>query len=77
MSICCGYSFELHQQADAIQMDTHNICLYKEADMKYTGCNLNTTELLDCAPIGVCAIIRSNMVCSRFGEEVVVSEYLG
>ena len=27
-SICCGYSFELHQQVDAIQMGTHNICLY-------------------------------------------------
>ena len=30
-SICCGYSFELHQQVDAIQMGIHNICLYKEA----------------------------------------------
>ena len=29
-SICCGYSFELHQQVDAIQMGTHNICLQKE-----------------------------------------------
>ena len=27
-SICCGYSFELHRQVDAIQMGTHNICLY-------------------------------------------------
>ena len=49
-SICCGYSFELHQQ-DAIQMVTHNICLYKEVDKKYTGCNLKTMELLDCALI--------------------------
>ena len=24
--ICCGYSFELHRQVDAIQMSTHNIC---------------------------------------------------
>ena len=31
-SICCGYSFELHRQVYAIQMDTHNICLYKELD---------------------------------------------
>ena len=23
--ICCGYSFELHRQVDAIQMRTHNI----------------------------------------------------
>ena len=31
-SICCGYSFELHQLIDAIQMGTHNICLYKVVD---------------------------------------------
>ena len=36
-SICCGYPFELHQQIDAIQTVTHNICLYKEVDKKYTG----------------------------------------
>ena len=24
--ICCGHSFELHQQVNAIQMSTHNIC---------------------------------------------------
>ena len=45
-----------------IQMGTHNICLYKEADKKYTGCILKTTKLLDCALIGVCAVIRANMV---------------
>ena len=61
-SICCGYSFELHRQVDAIQMGTHNICLYKEVDKKYTGCYLKTTEVLDCALIGVCAVIRSNTV---------------
>ena len=33
-SICCGYSFELHPQVDAIQMGTHNICFYKEVDKK-------------------------------------------
>ena len=59
-SMCCGYSFELHQQVDAVQMGTHNICLYiyKEVDKKYTGCNLKTSELLDCALIGACAVIR-------------------
>ena len=31
-SIRCGYPFELHQQVDAIQMGTHNVCLYKEDD---------------------------------------------
>ena len=51
--ICCGYPFELHRQVDAIQMSTHNICLYKEVKKKYTGCNLKTTEFLDCALIGV------------------------
>ena len=43
-------------------MGTHNICLYKEVDKKYTGYNLKTMELLDCALIGVCAVIRSNRV---------------
>ena len=27
-SICCGYSFELHQQVGAIQVRTNNTCLY-------------------------------------------------
>ena len=36
-SICCGYSFELQWQVDAIQMSTHNICFYKVVDKKYTG----------------------------------------
>ena len=61
-SICCGYSFKLHRQIDAIQMGTNNICLYKEVDKKYTGCNLKTMELLECVVIRVCAIIRSNTV---------------
>ena len=47
---------------DAIQMSTYNICIYKEVDIKYTGCNLKTMELLDCALIGVCAVIMSNTV---------------
>ena len=60
--ICCGYSFELHRQVDAIQMSIQHICLDKEVKKKYTGCNLKTTEFLDCALIGVCAVIRLNMV---------------
>ena len=61
--ICCGYLFELHRQVDAIQLSTNNIYLYKEVDKKYTDCNLmKTTELLDCALIGVCTVIRSNTV---------------
>ena len=52
-------------QVDAIQMGTHNMCLYKEVDKKYTGCNLKTTELLDCALIGVCVVIRPNTVYWR------------
>ena len=43
-------------------MGTHNICLYKEVDKKYTCCNLKTTKLLNCALIGVCAVIRLNAV---------------
>ena len=59
-SICCGYSFELHRQVDAIQMGTHNICLYKV--------DKNTLALIwklwncFCALIGVCAVIRSNTI---------------
>ena len=43
-------------------MGTHNICFYKEVGKKYTGSNLKTTELLDYALIGVCAVIRLNKV---------------
>ena len=49
-NICCGYSL----QVDAIKMGTHNIRLYKEVDKKYTGCNLKTTELLDCVYAVIC-----------------------
>ena len=31
-----------------MKMSTHNICLYKEVDNKYTGCNQKTMALLDC-----------------------------
>ena len=62
-SICCGFSFELHRQVDAIQMSTHNIRLYKAVNKRYTGCHLKTIKFLDCALIGVCAVIRSNTVC--------------
>ena len=60
--ICCGHSFEVHGQVDAIQMSTHNICFLKEVKKNYTGCNLRTSEFLDCALLGVCAVIRSNTV---------------
>ena len=63
-SICCGYIFELHLQVHVIQMGTH-ICLDKEADKKYTGCNLKTIELLDCALIWVCEVIQTNTVCYK------------
>ena len=43
-------------------MGNHNICLDNEVDKKYTGC-MKTTEWLDCALIGVCAVIRSNTGC--------------
>ena len=46
-------------------MRSHNICLYKKVNKKYTGCNLKTTEIHECALIGVCAVIRSNTECFR------------
>ena len=50
-------------------MGTHNIRLYKEVDKKYTGYNLKTMELLDCALIGVCAVIRLNTVLFFFKQK--------
>ena len=43
-------------------METYNICLSKEVDKKYNGCDLMPTELLDCGLIVVCVVIRLNMV---------------
>ena len=43
-------------------MSTNKKYLHNEVDKKYTGANLKTTELLDCALIGVCAVIRTNTV---------------
>ena len=71
--ICCEYLFELHRQVDAIQMSTHNICLYKEVKKKYIGCNLKTMEFLDCALIGVCAVIRSNTVLCMCNDLILSS----
>ena len=46
----------------AYVVSTRNIYFYKEVKKQYTGCNLKTTEFLDCALIGVRAVIRSNTV---------------
>ena len=62
----------MHPQVDAIQMGTHNICLYKEVDKNYTGCNLKTTELIDCALLGACAVIRLNTVCIYINESMLI-----
>ena len=64
-SICFGYSFELHQQVGN-QNGYHNICLYKYVDKKYTSCNLKTTELVNCALFGLCAVIRWIMVSFEY-----------
>ena len=60
----CVFFLIFFLKVDAFQMGIRNICLYKEVDKKYTGCNLNTTELIECALKGVCAVIRSNTVVS-------------
>ena len=36
--------------------------VFRKSRQKYTGCNLKTTELPDCAFIGICLVIRSSMV---------------
>ena len=54
-------------------MGTHNICYYEEVDKKYTGCNLKTTDLLDCVLIGVCVVIRLNTVFKAICTKPTVS----
>ena len=43
--------------------------LYK-VDKNYSSCNLKTTELLECALIGVCAVIRLNKECSAESQKL-------
>ena len=57
-------------------MGTHNICPYEEVDKNYTGCNLKTTELLECALIGACAVIRSNTVYDLLLSVFIHSSFL-
>ena len=52
-----GYSFEV----DAILKGTTTYAFIKKL-IKIQCCNLKTTELLDCAFIRACAVIRSNTV---------------
>ena len=40
----------------------HTEYLFKKPDKMYTTCYLKTMKLLDCALIGVCVVIRLNMV---------------
>ena len=48
-------------------MRSFNRCLYKDIDIKYTGYNLKTMELLDYELIGVCAVIRlSAVLCTLY-----------
>ena len=46
-------------------MGTHNVCLYKELDKQYTGCNLKTMVLLDCELIEVCVVFRANTIFKK------------
>ena len=41
-------------------------------DKKYTGCNLKTMKFLDCALIGVCAVIKWNTVGQYFGKKFIL-----
>ena len=73
-AIFCGVFFFVIFFIKAYVMGTHLICIDKSmqfkwvpttfAFKKYTGCNLKTTQLCDCALIGVCAVIRLNPVYS-------------
>ena len=65
--IICRYFLN---QVHAIQMGTHNICLYKEVDKKYTGCNLKSMELIDCALTGVYVVNRWSMIICSYDLHV-------
>ena len=72
----CGFAFFLIFFIIAYVVGTHLNCIDKSMQFKwvpttycldkriqkYAVCNLKITELLDCALIGVCAVIRSNTV---------------
>ena len=47
----CTLGAAVCRQVNVIQMGTHS---NEEVDKKYTGFNMKTTELLDCAYRGVC-----------------------
>ena len=55
---------------EATYMSTNNRLFYKEAD-KNNGCNLQAAELLDCARIRICAVIRLNAV---FEQKATIGE---
>ena len=61
-SICFGYSFELPQLVEAIQVSMHNICIYKEVD-KSTVCNL----LQECQILSLWAYIIMVCMVSKYG----------
>ena len=67
-----GTHLNCHNLLEVIQMRTHNEVIRMSnkniimlSRQKYIGCNLKTMKLLDCALIGVCAMIRSNTVCTE------------
>ena len=61
----------------AIQMDLCYV-FTKEVDKKYTGCNPQTTESLNCALIGVFAVIRSNTIdILKFLKTIMKHRYEG
>ena len=71
--LCCFFFVIFFIKAYVV--GTHLNCIDKSMQFKwvpttfalkkYTGCNLKTMELLDCAFIGVCAVIRLNTVFSK------------
>ena len=60
-------------------MGIHNICLYKEVDIKYNSCtsNLTTTEFFDCAYRSKCGNkVKYNTICGNKVEYGTLSPYL-
>ena len=77
MVFCVLFFFsEFQNSMKTYVVGTHLNCIDKSMQFKwvqkYTGCNLKTMKFLDCALIGVCAVIKWNTVGQYFGKNFIL-----
>ena len=71
--ICCGYSFELPRLVEAIHTSIHNISSTYAIMKKIIlhGLQSETTKLLDCVLIGICAVIQVEYgICVKLRQKL-------